>query len=488
MEVNGVQLICPTTNLGRGANDGAYYPVGLLTLAKALGDSFPGIGVWIDDQHHRDITIRENCEVVGIQVASTLCHANALKIAEQAKAAGKIVVFGGPHATAVPDQIMQKRPTVDCLIRGNGEAPLVFLVRALNGNLPMSEVPSLSWCCDGEVVHNSISTEPWSYEDYLPLPLECLSSGIEKYWEVYHNRINSDIDAAFLVFTHFGCGYRARRIQYLPNDIDPAVCQPGEIPRFCSFCSLHGPSIVRTPDDILAEVRYYLDLYNLKPGSRVTLKCYGDNIGPQKVFVAELAEAIEQCPWWNDYQLEWTFYCQSNYMTSSLVRNLERIGTKYVFIGFDSANDRLQRLNGLGTNCRSHERAVDLCQKHGIKIQAASVLGIIGETPDTVREDYAFYKDLVERGAVERLNSAVIFVMPGTPMFHMLATKEPWIKDLDVLPTNQIRELWIKYFCPEVTLDFLREWADKIDQLYLLSPHASMGFESTALKNEQSKC
>lgn len=184
MAVKKVQLICATANVGRGANDGVYYPAGLLTIANALRSE--GVEVVVDDQHHSRIVIHNDADLVGIQTASTLCHKNAIEIACLAKKAGKSVVLGGPHATALPGQILQNRPEIDFIIRGKGEQPLVDLVSTLGGSRSLTSVPSLSWRERGQVVHNPDDTRMWHYDRYVPLPLETLSCGVSRYWKTYH--------------------------------------------------------------------------------------------------------------------------------------------------------------------------------------------------------------------------------------------------------------------------------------------------------------
>lgn len=139
-------------------------------------------------------------------------------------------------------------------------------------------------------------------------------------------------------------------------------------------------------------------------------------------------------------------------------------------------------MNGLGTSKKAHLEAIRLCLKYDFKIQAASVVGLWGETLETLEELYQFFKEFcLYPGLTDRINSAIFFVIPNTPAYYMLIEKEPYIKYLDLLPTGEIRRLWIKYFCPEVTLTILEEYANKIDAL---SPnaHASMGYESLLFK------
>lgn len=483
MKIRNIQLITTITAVGHGANDGVYPPGGLLTIAKAVQNNFPYVTISIHDEHHGEITIDPDAEVVGIQVASTLCYANALKIAKQAKEAGKIVVLGGPHVSALYDKIMKSRLYVDYAIRGKGEEAFVSFLKAMEGNEKLSNVPSLSWRNKGKVIHNKKSRLIWRYDDYTPLPLNLLTSGIDRYWSAFKVGNQQPVDVSFLLFTHFGCLYKQKRLATMRKKGKSMFVDESRT-AFCSFCSLDDNSLVREPTNILSELRYYLDYYVIPKGAKVYLKCYGDNVGPQVGLLEKLTTAIETCPWWNNYEISWTFYCQSSYLNERMARLLKRVGATRVFIGFDGVNDHIQRINGLGTSRKSHLKAVEFCLKYGLQIQAASVVGLKGETPESLEELYQFFKKFRQHeGLLDRINSAIIFIVPNTPAYYWLLEKEPQIKNMDLLPTNQIRVLWLKHFCPNVNMDILEEYANKIDSL---SPgaHASMGFRSSRLKNK----
>ncbi|NIA18359.1 MAG: hypothetical protein GWO79_00560 [Actinobacteria bacterium] len=232
---------------------------------------------------------------------------------------------------------------------------------------------------------------------------------------------------------------------------------------------------MRLPKNILTEIKAYVDICNIPKNAKIRLKCYGDNIGPQKKLVKSLANEIEKCLWWKEYDFSWTFYCQSSFLTEELAVSLKRTGTSDLFIGFDGINDHIQKLNGLGTNLKTHERAVKICDKHEIKLQASSVVGLIGETPKTLHEQYQFFKELADKGILERINSGVIAIVPGSLSYQMLIEKEPWLKERDFFPVLEMQKLWIKHFCPKVNPLILKDYAVKIDRLSP-GPHGSIGY------------
>lgn len=476
--MKSVQLVTTKPDMGASTGGGIYPPCGLLTIASAMGKVLPDVHVTINDEQHEKIVFAHETNVVGIQVASTLCYEHALAIAEQAKAAGNIVVLGGPHVTAVYDRILEQRPFVDYLVRGRGEEAFVHLLMALQKDEDPRSVPAVSWRDrSGSIVHNDRVHSGWQYDCYTPLPFEQLSIGINGYWHAYQAAVDPKTDAAFLIFTHFGCGYREARLQsQIKRDL-PLYGTEDRTP-FCAYCALDDPLQIRDPTHILGEIRTYVDRFQIPKGARIHLRCYGDNIGPLRGLVLNLERAIAQCSWWHEYEFAWVFYCQSVYFSEALARSLKAIGTSHLYIGFDGVNDEIQRRSGLGTSRKAHERAVALCEQFGIRIQAGAVLGLMGETPESLEEMYQFFRSLRERDVLDRMNAGIIFIIPDTPVYELLAAREPQIRSLDDLPTEAIRALWLRHFAPQVTRDFLQEYAEKIDAL---SPgaHGQIGFETS---------
>ena len=359
-----VELVSVPSDIGHGANDGAYYPVGLLTIGTQLASRVPDCTVRIRDMHHSS-KLTFDADVVGISASSTLNYGNALRAAEAAKRGGATVVMGGPHATQVASQILEKRlGLVDFVVRGHGERAMVALVAALQSGSDMGEVPSLSWRAGRRgIVHNPLHEETWTYDDFQPLNFELLEGGLEQYWRCFQQRIDPTVDAAFVVFTHFGCGYRELMMRRPPAKLGRT--------NWCSYCSLNDPLSRRRGRDIVAEVLHLIDSYGLKTGSKILLKCYGDNVGTQVEMLRELADEIERTPRWREYELGWTFYAQSSRVNEQLIRLLRRVGTWNLFIGFDSVDNRIQLLNGLGTSASTHRKAARLCGEARIRIQAA---------------------------------------------------------------------------------------------------------------------
>ena len=115
--------------------------------------------------------IRESAAwMVGISSLFSPYADMAAKTAETARAAlpGGIVVLGGHHPTALPEAAMQT-PQVDYVLRGEGEACLPALVKALKEGRPVSEVPGIVYRGSGGALQIRAPAEIDDL-DRFPLP------------------------------------------------------------------------------------------------------------------------------------------------------------------------------------------------------------------------------------------------------------------------------------------------------------------------------
>lgn len=108
-------------------------------------------------------------DMVGVSSLFSAYHQQALRCAEIVKRElGAVpVVLGGAHASALPERLMA-HPAVDFVVRGEGERPLVELVRAWLGARCYEEVPNLVWRDGNRIAFNS-RDENYGIDE-LPLP------------------------------------------------------------------------------------------------------------------------------------------------------------------------------------------------------------------------------------------------------------------------------------------------------------------------------
>jgi len=114
----------------------------------------------------RDKLLQRKPDIVGITTMTPTIH-GAFEAAGIAKQAGAIVVLGGPHLSACPEETVMNT-NVDYGIIGEAEYAFLDLVRAIESNKDPSSVKGLAYKKNGKVFLN----EPAIIEnvDELPMP------------------------------------------------------------------------------------------------------------------------------------------------------------------------------------------------------------------------------------------------------------------------------------------------------------------------------
>ncbi len=110
----------------------------------------------------------EKPDLVGISSLFTPYYREVLRCAEIIKERTNLpIVIGGSHVSTVPE-MMLKHPAVDWVIRGEGERPLVELLKAWGKGRGLSHVPGLGYKEDGCLILNPLcSPDPL---EALPMP------------------------------------------------------------------------------------------------------------------------------------------------------------------------------------------------------------------------------------------------------------------------------------------------------------------------------
>jgi len=117
-------------------------------------------------------------------------------------------------------------------------------------------------------------------------------------------------------------------------------------------------------------------------------------------------------------------------------------------VGFDSADDRVQRINGLGTTRLTHLRAAMLLKQAGIRIQAGVVLGCKGESPQSLAATLEFCGELHSLGNVDLFHASPLSVLAGSGAFRDLSVQMPEIQEVDYLDPDLLQREWLARFCP----------------------------------------
>ena len=327
-----------------------------------------------------------NPDVVGIHATTPLM--NQLRdISLIAKDISKDirVVGGGPHPTALPVETMRES-MLDVICAGEADYTFADLC---NGN-DLSEIKNIYYRDGEEVCHTGAQLALENLDD-LPMPA----------WELYppedYQKISKLIarnpPVATVEFSR-GCVYLC---DFSDSKMTMARAYRKKSPERCS-----------------EEVKYMHSV-----GFR-EFWLADDIFTSDQNWAYEVSEAIAK----TGVDITWT--CSNGIRVESantdLFKMMKQAGCYRVSFGFESGNDEVLKSFGKGGRASVQEgrKAVREAQQAGIEVNGFFLLGLTGDTEETMNDTIEFARSLAPMDLL-KFGKAVAF--PGTDMFNNYAEK-----------------------------------------------------------------
>ena len=196
---------------------------------------------------------RRRPDLVGVSVFTGSAVA-ALTYAEIAKRAGAVVVMGGYHPSALPEEVLAS-PSVDLVVRGEGEEAFAELVRSGSPE----GVGGVSYRRDGSIVHNP-GRQPIADLDAVPLPLRelrpprCGLSGLDYHTDTLYTSRGCRFRCVFCANHLVGGPFRERRLERVLCELEtitPPRRGPWKYVKFWDSCFLSDPERVLALCDLI---------------------------------------------------------------------------------------------------------------------------------------------------------------------------------------------------------------------------------------------
>jgi radical SAM superfamily enzyme YgiQ (UPF0313 family) len=291
---------------------------------------------------------------IGITATTNLVPAakRLAQLARQKMPSAKIVL-GGVHPTILPEEVLNW-PEVDYVVRGEGEESIVELV----GGKPVESIRGLSWKKDGQIVHNP-SREYIPDLDQLPFPAWHLLP-VKKYVPALGGY--KKLPAVSLI-TSRGCSGS------------------------CTYCNnFFGQRVrKRSADNVLAELKMLTREYGIRE-----IYFYDDSFTEFPSKVIELCRKMSA----EKLNLSWSCFARVNIVNEELLRAMKQAGCHHISYGIESGSPEL--LDGIAkkVSLEKIRESVALTKKVGIDILLGFMLGLPGETRETMEQSLNFALEL----------------------------------------------------------------------------------------------
>lgn len=301
----------------------------------------------------------------------------------------RTAVFG-THVTVLDKACLAAYPALDCIIRNEPEMTVQALVKTLAAGGSLAPVEGITFRTDaGEIVVNP--PRPFLEDlDTLPLPA----------WHLL------DLDRYCLPL-------RGKRfLMVAPLRGCPFNCT------FCTCQTYYGKRLrKRSVESVLAEIAYDGERFGIKD-----FFFWAETFVVDKEYVASLCRGIIE----RGLRISWTANSRVDTVDVRLLTLMAEAGCWMISYGIESARQEILDEAEKGTTAEQAFQAVRHAREAGIKTVGHFILGLPGETRESLDDTVRFARSLPLDLA--QFYCAVPF--PGSRLYDR-ALREGWIEPLD---------------------------------------------------------
>lgn len=287
------------------------------------------------------------------------------------------IVLGGVGATLQAETLVRTYPTIDAVIRHEGETALPALVEALLGRGDLGSVPGAVARRDGEVV--GTPALPFLAGDAIPAA-DYAAIDLDQYRE--QNRKYPYIHPGFaLVESGRGCRWN------------------------CAFCA---PNRMWQRQVRYRPIAAILDEVRFLHGRGFDFPFFTqDNLDGE--FLDQLSQALLD----SGLRLAWGCYARLDRLSDETAALMARSGCRLVFAGFETPNPGEQKLIRKTMDRDEVLRRVALVNSLGIRLIGSFIAGFPGESDDTLEHTLRFATECSAGQPWERLEARLPTATPA---------------------------------------------------------------------------
>ncbi|UCD63581.1 MAG: B12-binding domain-containing radical SAM protein [Candidatus Zixiibacteriota bacterium] len=296
------------------------------------------------------------------------------------------VACGGPHATAMPEHLLQS-PYIDYVIRESGLAAIDLLVDHITdpASVNLTDIPNLSCrSSDDEYTHNPAAHRNWDAMSWSPAR-SCLRAPAPY--------SASDLS---MVMASIGCPFK------------------------CRFCSkTFGNQIVHRQIGCLArEVEDLTKSYGVS-----FLHFKDDTMGTDRARFEAICDLIAGC----DAVAGWECLTRIDVADDRMLARLRRSKCSRIKVGVESGSPRI--LDKLDKRITPAD-VVDFskrAEEHGLHWSAFYMIGLPDETPQDIRMTL----DLIEQSRPDHVSISIFTPYPGSHFYDRLKRENRMTEPVD---------------------------------------------------------
>ena len=383
-----------------------------------------------------------------------------------AKALGARTIAFGTHVTPLTLETLRPFPALDFILRGEPEMTLRELLDVFEGKTPsdprvakmlaetrlqvegsrlqveednlqpstfnLQSIAGLAWRDDGEIVINPDRPFIPNLDD-LPMPLHHLLP-------LDRQRMPMIRGPFTFIVTSRGC---------------PAGC------KYCIKHVSYQTSVrVRSPQLILEELQRLSEL------GIHTVHMYADLFTVNRDQVMELCRLIID----SGLKVQWMCNSRVDYVDEEMLQLMGRAGCWYISWGIESANEQILKRARKGYRKAQAIQALRWAKAAGINNWGFFIIGLPGETPETIQETIAYAKTLPLDIALFHIAAPY----PGTPFFYEVVQNQWFRPGTNWEEVDMDQSTVLDY--PDLTAEQLEYWQKRATREWSFRPGPMLTF------------
>jgi anaerobic magnesium-protoporphyrin IX monomethyl ester cyclase len=436
---DGDTFLRDIARVGRRTRDGIIWPQTALAQIGAVVqeagytvDVVDAIGLHMSWEDFERYMLKHKPRYMVIHAtAPTLT--NDMRTSFLAKAVGTISMAIGTHVTPMSRETLESYPTLDLVVRGEPEMTIVDVIQTIDRQVQLEKAT------ETVPVGNTDLTAPWRK---LPFPDASYLTTRGRFLGVYpqviaralretrgiayrdeHGEVKINPDRPFIenldslpLPLHHMLPWQKYKVPIVGGPYTFVLTSRG-CPAGCRYCIKHVTYQAsvrhRSPEHVLQE------MYLLKEMGMHHIHFEADLFTVKKEFVYDLCNTIIR----DGIKLRWSCNSRVDFVDEEELRLMKQAGCFMIAWGLESGSESVLKRARKGTTVTRIQETIAASNRSGIKNWGYFIVGLPGETVETIEQTITMSKRLPLDIALFHIATPY----PGTP-FYYEAVENGWIQ------------------------------------------------------------
>lgn len=372
-------------------------------------------------------------ELLVLETSTPTVKSDVRFVEEFKKSSSAKVVMVGTHASALPEESLYLSEAIDFVARNEYDYTIPQLADVLENGGELKDMLGISYRKDKKIVHNP-DRPLISDLDSLPF----VSKVYKKFLDVRDYRYALARHPMIQIKSSRGC------------------------PSACTFCNVPQTFMahrfrMRSAENFVNELEWIKE--NMPEIKEIFIE--DDTFSVNKKRVVEICELIRE----RKLDIVWSANARAD-IPYEVLKEMKAAGCRMLIVGYESGNQGVLNNVKKGITLRQAEKFTEDAKKVGVRIFGCFMIGLPGDTRETIEETLQFAKRL--RPDMIQIEQAVPF--PGTEFYS-------WCKENNYLITEDF-DKWLdkngQLDCvvsyPLLSSEEIKKMRDRLTLRFYLSP------------------